>query len=89
MIKKKRDDLWKCLFPLSNIAVFKGSGVHLGCPKERKTEWDAELDANSVLSSFQDHFGCHFGRQNRQNSDVDLESFLRGFCGPAARLSES
>ena len=61
MSKRKRDDLCKCLFSLSNIAVFKGSGVHLGCQKERKTEWDAELDAKSVLSSFRDHFGSHSG----------------------------
>ena len=61
MRKRKRDDLWKCLFYLCNIAVFKGLGLHLGCQKERKTEWDAELDAKSVLSSFRDHFGSHFG----------------------------
>ena len=59
MRKRKRDDLWKCLFYLSNIAVFKGFGVHLACQKERKTEWDAELDAKSVLSSFRNHFGSH------------------------------
>ena len=50
MSKRKRDDLWKCLFPLSNIAAFKRSGVHLGCQKEGKTEWDAELEAKSALS---------------------------------------
>ena len=46
---------------LSDIAVFKGSGVHWGCQKERKTEWDAEVDAKSVLSSFRNHFGNNFG----------------------------
>ena len=55
MRKRKRDDLWKCLFYLSNIAVFKGLGLHLVCQKE-KTEWDAELDAKSVLASFRDDF---------------------------------
>ena len=43
------------------VAVFEGSGVHSGCQKERKTEWDAGLDAKSVLSSFRDHFGNHLG----------------------------
>ena len=61
MRKRKRDDLWKCLFYLGNIAVFKGLGLHLVCEKERKIEWDAELDAKSVLSSFRDHFGSRFG----------------------------
>ena len=52
------------LVSLSNIAVFKGSGgsgVHLGCQRERKTEWDAELDAKSVVLSFRDHLGNHLG----------------------------
>ena len=83
MSKRKRDDLWKCLFYFSNIVVSKGFGVHLGCQKERKTEWDAELDAKSVLSSFRDHFGSHFGSQHRQNSDVDLQHGFRAFCGQA------
>jgi len=61
MRKRKRDDFWKCLFYLSNIAVFKGSGVHLGCQKERKIEWDAELDAKSVLASFRDDFRVILG----------------------------
>ena len=61
MRKRKRDDLCKYLLYLVNIAVFKGFGVNLGCQKERKTEWDAELDAKSVLSSFRYHFGSHFG----------------------------
>ena len=61
MRKKKRDDLWKCLFYLRNIAVFKGLGLHLVCEKERKIEWDAELDAKSVLASFRDDFRVVFG----------------------------
>ena len=61
MIRRKRDDLWKSLFYVCNIAVFKGSGINFGCQKDRKTEWDAELDAKSVMSSFRVHFGSHFG----------------------------
>ena len=61
MRKRKRDDLWKCLFYLSNIAVFKGLGLHLVCEKERKIEWDAELDAKSVLASFRDDFRVVLG----------------------------
>ena len=34
---------------LSNIAVFVVYGLHLGCQNERKTEWDFDLDENSVL----------------------------------------
>ena len=49
MIKRKRDDSWKNLFDLRNIAVFIGCGVHLGCQKERKTECESDLDSNSVL----------------------------------------
>ena len=71
MRKRKRDDSWKWLFYLSNIAVFNGLGLHLGCQKERKTKWDAELDAKSVLSSFPDDFYSHVGSSNRPNSDVD------------------
>ena len=56
MRQRKKKDLWKCLFYLGNIAVFKGLGLHLGCHKDRKTEWDAELDAKSVLASFRDDF---------------------------------
>jgi hypothetical protein len=61
MRKRKRDDLWKCLFYLRNIAVFKGLGLHLVCEKERKIEWDAELDAKSVLASFRDDFRVVLG----------------------------
>ena len=61
MRKRKRDDLWKCLFYLCNIAVFKGLGLHLVCEKERKIEWDAELDAKSVLASFRNDLGITWG----------------------------
>ena len=49
------------LVSLSNIALVKGYRIDLGCQKETKTEWDAELDAKSVLSSFRDHFRSHVG----------------------------
>ena len=61
MRKRKRDDLWKCLFYLRNIAVFKGLGLHLVCEKERNIEWDAELDAKSVLASFRNDFRVVLG----------------------------
>ena len=61
----------------------------MGCQKERKTEWDAELDAKSVLFSFRDHFGSHFGSQNRQNSEVNFQHGFYAFCGPAARLRKT
>ena len=48
-IKRQIEDLWKCLFYLSNIDVFVDDGLHLGCQNERKTEWDSDLDLNSVL----------------------------------------
>ena len=54
--QKEKGRFVELLVSVCNIAVFKGSGVHLGCQKERKTEWDAELDAKSVLSSFRDDF---------------------------------
>ena len=44
MTKRQREDLWKCLFYVGNIAVFVDGGLHLGCQSERKTEWDSELD---------------------------------------------
>ena len=88
MRKRKRDGLWELLFYLSNIAVFKGSGVHLGCQKERKTEWDVELDAKSVLSSFREHFGSRFGSQIRQNSDVDLQHGFHALEGPKSEVFE-
>ena len=47
--KRQREDLWKCFFYVSNIAVFVACGVHLGCQSERKTEWDSDLDSNLVL----------------------------------------
>ena len=37
------------VFYVSNIAVFVVCGLHLGCQNERKTEWDSDLDSNSVL----------------------------------------
>ena len=43
-INRQREDLWKCLFYLSNIAVFVDCGLHLGCQSEIKTEWDSDLD---------------------------------------------
>ena len=49
MLERQREDLWKCLFYLSNIAVFVVCGLHLGCQNERETEWDSDLDENSVL----------------------------------------
>ena len=49
MTKRQRENLWKCLFYISNIAVFVVRGLHLGCQNERKTEWDSDLDLNSVL----------------------------------------
>ena len=58
--QKEKGRFVELLVPIRNIAVFKGSGIQSGCQKERKTEWDAELDAKSVLSSFRDHFGSHF-----------------------------
>ena len=44
MTKRQKEDLWKCLFYLGNIAVFQVCGLHLGCRNERKTEWDSDLD---------------------------------------------
>ena len=79
--QKEKGRFVELLFPISNIAVFKGSGVNLGCQKERETEWDAELDAKSVLFSFRVQFGSHFGSENRQNSDVDLQHGFHTFCG--------
>ena len=35
MRKRKRGDLWKVLFYLSNIADFNCLGLHLGCQKEK------------------------------------------------------
>ena len=81
MIKRKRVDLWKCLFYFRNIDVFRGCGVHLGCQKERKTECESDLDSNSVLCWFRDHFGSHFGSQNRSKIDVDFECFFGGSLG--------
>ena len=49
MTKRQREDFWKGLFYVSNIAVFVVCGLHLGCQNERKTEWDSDLDENSVL----------------------------------------
>ena len=49
MIKRKRDDLWKYLFHICNIAVFRGGGRYLGCQKERKTDCESDPDSNSVL----------------------------------------
>ena len=54
--QKEKGRFVELLVSLCDIAVFKGSGNHLGCQKERKTEWDAELDAKSVLA----HFGTIF-----------------------------
>ena len=59
--QKEKGRFVELLVSVSNIGVFKGSGVHSGCQKERKTEWGAELDAKSVLSSFRGHVGSHFG----------------------------
>ena len=61
MRKRKRDDLWKLLIYFSNIAVFKGLGLHFVSDKERQIEWDAELDAKSVLASFRDGFRVVLG----------------------------
>jgi hypothetical protein len=36
--KRKREDLRKYLFPLTNIYGFRGYGVYLGCQQERKIE---------------------------------------------------
>ena len=36
MTKRQREDLWKCLFVFSNIAVFVVCGVHLGCQIREK-----------------------------------------------------
>ena len=52
--QKEKGRFVEMLVYLNNIAVFKGFGIHLGWQKERNTEWDAELDAKSVLSSFRD-----------------------------------
>ncbi len=43
-IKMQREDLWKFLFYLGNIAVFVVYGFHLACQNERKMEWDSSLD---------------------------------------------
>ena len=48
MTKRQREDLWKCLFYLSNIAVFVVCGFRLGCQNERTSEWESDLDENSV-----------------------------------------
>ncbi len=43
-IKKQREDLWKCLFYLSNIAGFVDYVFHFWCQSEIKTEWDSDLE---------------------------------------------
>ena len=53
MRKRKRDDLWKCLFYLCNIAVFKGLALHLGCEQERKK--------NGMPIWMRSRFCLHFG----------------------------
>ena len=57
MRKRKRDDLWKYLFYLSNIAVFKGLGLHLGCQKEGKQSGTPSW----MQSRFCPHFGTILG----------------------------
>ena len=52
--QKEKGRFVKLFLSLWHITVFKGSGIHFRCQKERKTEWDAELDAKSVLSSFRE-----------------------------------
>ena len=59
MTKRQREDLWKCLFYLSNIAVFVVCGLHSVFQMERKTEFDSELKENSVLWSFGVRFESH------------------------------
>ena len=49
MVKRKRADLWKWLFYIGIIDVFRGCGLHVGCQKDRKTEQDSDVDAKSVL----------------------------------------
>jgi len=46
MMKRQREDLWKSLFYISNIAVFVVCGLHLGCQNVRKIEWDSDLIKN-------------------------------------------
>ena len=88
MRKRKRDDFWKCLFYLRNIAVFKGLGLHLVCEKERKIEWDAELDAKSVLASFRDDFRVVLGAKIVQTATwIDSMVFTR-WRVPKARFSK-
>ena len=78
MRKRKRDDLWKCLFYLRNIAVFKGLGLHLVCEKERKIEWDAELDAKSVLAAFRNDFRVIWGAKILKTATwIDSRVFMR------------
>ena len=89
MRKRKRDDLWKCLFYLSNIAVFKGLGLHLVCEKERKIEWDAELDAKSVLASFRDDFRVVLGAKIVQTATWIYSMVFMRFRVPKARFSRS
>ena len=88
MRKRKRDDMWKCLLYLSNIVVFNGLGLHLVCEKERKIEWDAELDAKSVLASFRDDFRVVLGAKIVQTATwIDSMVFMRSVV-PKARFSK-
>ena len=87
MRKRKRDDLWKWLFYSSNIAVFKGWGLHFVCEKRRKIEWGAELDAKSVLASFRDDFRVVLGAKIVQTATwIDGIVFMR-WRVPKARFS--
>ena len=87
MRKRKRDDLWKCLFYIRNIAVFKGLDLHLVCEKERKIEWDAELDAKSVLVSFRNDFRAISGAKIVKTATWIYTMVFMRWRVPKARFS--
>jgi len=80
MIKREREDLWKCLFYLGNIDVCRGCGFHLGCQRKRNRvgcRFGFKLGFVMILASFRKHFGS----QNPSNIDVDFECFVGGCFG--------
>ena len=89
MRKRKRDDLWKCLFYVRDIAVCKGLGDHLVCEEERKIEWDTELDAKSVLASFRDDFRVVLGAKIVQGATWIYSIVFMRWRVPKARCSRS
>ena len=87
--QKEKGRFVELLVSLCNIAIFTGLGLHLGCQKDRKTEWDAELDAKSVLSSFRDHCGVIWGAKIVKTATwIDRRVVMR-WRVPKARFSET